>query len=212
MPDNLTTLITRVQKAMIDDGTNYTTDTCTAAIREALKTFNIYVPVFAADLLTVIDDQLVYEVNDVDERAISLLGVWQYDANENHTALYFDVYSEDERIFFRLRQPAASGQLLIRYTIPQTIAGLDSETDSTLSAIYEQTLITGARAEAMHIRANSRVETINLQQKVSKNYLEQIEALRMRFLQELKIYADNRYPAVGTPADAAWNDAWYGWR
>lgn len=214
MTKSLTQLISDVQASLIDDGTRFTTATCTAAIREALKDFNSYAPVFAADLIDTVEDQYEYELTDTDTQALTITGVWLKDSTggDNHTPLHYEPYSEDERIFFRLREAqAADNYLLVRYTIPQTISGLDSETESTLSAIYDQILIGGAKAEAMQMRADSRVETINLQADVSRTYREQIQAIKNKFFAELKIIADNRYPAVGTPADAAWNDEYHGW-
>jgi hypothetical protein len=214
MSKSLTSLISDIQAALIDDGTRFNTATCTAAVREALKIFNLYAPVFAGDLMAVVAEQREYEVTDIDSRALSITGVWLYDNTnrEHHIPLIFDQYSEDERLFFRLLAPqSASEQLLIRYTIPQTVSELDSHTESTLSPIYDQILIGGAKAEAMQIRADSRLETINLQQSVSDNYREQITAIRARFYAELIQVASNRYPAIGTPAEAAWNDEYHGW-
>lgn len=214
MTKSLTSLISSIQAALIDDGTRFTTATCTAAVREALKEFNLYVPVFAADLIQVVADQREYELSSTDSRALSIIGVWLYDdtGRDHHIPLMYDQYSEDERIFFRLLSPqSASEQLLVRYTIPQTVNGLDSETESTLSNLYDQILIGGAKAEAMQIRADSRLETINLQQSVSDNYREQITAIKNKFYAELRQVANNRYPATGTPAEAAWNDGYHTW-
>ncbi len=214
MTKSLTQLISDVQAALLDDGTRFTTATCTAAIREALKDFNSYVPVFAADLIDTVANQYEYELTDTDSRALTITGVWLKDPTgaDNHTPLTYNPFNSDERVFFRLREAQAAGNyLLVRYTIPQTISGLDSETESTLSAIYDQILIGGAKAEAMQIRADSRIETINLQAQVPRNYREQIKAIKDKFFAELKIIANNRYPAVGTPADAAWNDEYHGW-
>lgn len=214
MTKSLTALISDIQAALIDDGTRFNTATCTAAVREALKIFNLYAPVYAADLLTVVTDQREYELSDTDSRALSIIGVWLYDdtGTDHHIPLIYEQYTEDERLFFRLlsAQPD-SEQLLIRYTVPQTINGLDSETESTLSTLYDQILIGGSKAEAMQIRADSRLETINLQQAVSDNYREQITAIKNKFYAELQQVANNRYPATGTPAEAAWNDKYHGW-
>lgn len=211
MADSLTALITKIQKSLIDDGTRFSTDTCTAAIREALKDFNIYAPVFASELQPVVTTDLEYEVNDIDSRVLSVIGVWKWSSSDdNHTPLMYDAYSEDERVFYKLRSLQSSGYLLVRYTIPQTISGLDSATESTLSALYDQVLVGGAKAWAMQIRADSRIETINLQASVSDNYREQLMTLRNNYIMQLITIAKNRYPAVGKPVDAAWNDEWHG--
>lgn len=215
MAKSLTSLISAIQASLIDDGTRFTTATCTAAIREALKEFNIYAPVFASDLIATIANNREYEISDTDSRAICMIGVWLYDdtGEDNHVPLKYYEYIEDERLFVLLNEEqSTSEQLLVRFTIPHTINGLDSETESTLSTLYDQILIGGAKAEAMQIRADSRIETINLQQAVSDNYREQILAIKNKFMLELRQVANNRYPAIGSQAEAAaWNDNYHTW-
>ncbi len=212
MTDTLTQLITRVEAALIDDGTRFTTATCTAAIREALKQFNLFVPVFAGDLITVVANQQEYELTAVDNRALQVLDVLkQATTGEDDESLLYDAYTEDERIFFRLRTAESSGTLIVRYSLPQTISGLDSQTESTLLAYYDQVLINGAAAEALAIRARSRVETINLQQSVSDNYIDQIKSLRTQFQDDLQKIAAQRRPATGKKVTRSWDDKWHNW-
>jgi hypothetical protein len=215
MTKTLTSLISAVQVKLIDDGTRFSTATCTEAIREGLKEINIRVPVFAASLITIVTDQKEYEISDTDSRALSIIGVWLYDdtGKDNHIPLVYNQYLEDERLFILLDTPQDSDeQLLVRYSIPHTISGLDSETESTLSNLHDQILIGGAKAEAMQMRADSRIETINLQSAVSDNYREQITAIKAKFFSDLATLANNRYPAVGTQAaEAAWNDKYHNW-
>src|SRR5689334_18792160 len=104
MTQTLTQLISSLQAQLIDDGTRFNTATCTAAIRTALAAWNQQVPVFAADLIEVVDEQKEYEVSAVDSRAQKLLGVWEKDDDgEEDIPLAFKDYMEDERLFFRLR-------------------------------------------------------------------------------------------------------------
>jgi hypothetical protein len=214
MTKSLTSLISDVQAALIDDGTRFNTATCTAAVREALKIFNLFAPVITKSLVTPVANQREYELTATAPTALSIVGIWLYDdtGKSHHIPLTYDQFTQDEKLYFCLLAPqSADEQLLVRYTVPQTINGLDSATTGTLSTLYDQILIGGAKAEAMQIRADSRLETINLQQAVSDNYREQITAIRARFYMELQQVANNRYPAVGTPAEAAWNDNYHGW-
>ena len=213
MTKSLTDLITTLQYKLIDDGTRFTTTTCTEAIREALKDWNLRAPIHAADLITVVTDQKEYEVTDIDVRAMDVLGVYIYDdtGKSDHELLDYDTYLEDERLFFRLREAQSSTeQLLVIYTIPQTINGLDSETETTLSDHYAEILAGGAKANAMQMRADSRIETINLQQQVSDNYREQVQYLRDKFMRDLQAVAMRRN-ALKLPQDRSWNDEYQGW-
>ena len=62
------------------------------------------------------------------------------------------------------RTPQADGStLIIRYTKPYTINGLDSATaSSTLPALYDVVLLDGAAWQACLVRAAGRIETINM--------------------------------------------------
>lgn len=212
MSATLTTLISRVQAQLIDDGTRFTTATCTAALRACLKNVNERAPVNAGTRIDVIAEQLEYELTDEDSRAMSIIDVLEYDADgENHTPIPYDDYAEDERLFFRLRTALASGEILARYTIPHTISGLDSETESTPSARLDQIIVDGACVEALTYRAASRIETINLQQNVSDNYREIITHFRNAYELGLSAYIRDRRAPVSEPNTAAWNDEYHNW-
>ena len=60
MSDTLTQLIAKIQAQLLDDGTRFTTATCTAALRAALKDFNLAAPVHAGTLIDVVADQYEY--------------------------------------------------------------------------------------------------------------------------------------------------------
>src|SRR5215204_674236 len=115
MSDSLTTLITHVQAGLGDDGTIFTTALCTAAIREALRQFNVIAPVHAGTLIDAVTDQYEYELSDEDSRALDILDVLRQGDNNDELdiSLTYDAYNEDERVFFRLRQPEAEGETLI---------------------------------------------------------------------------------------------------
>lgn len=212
MTDTLTQLITRVQAQLIDDGTRFTTATCTAALRAVLNQVNNRAPINAAERITAVTDQLEYELSDYDSRAMYLLDVLDYDEDgEDHTPIPYDSYTEDERVFFRLRLPLDDGDILARYAIPHTINGLDSETESTPSARLNQIIVDGACAEAIAFRAASRIETINLQQGVSDNYREAMMHFRTAYELGLSAYVRERRSQRSEPDTAAWNDNYYGW-
>jgi len=211
MAQTLTQLITQVQAQLVDDGTRFTTATLTAALRATLKNVNERAPINAGTRIDVVADQKEYELSDEDSRAMSILDILEWDDDEDHFPLAFDAYSEDERLFFRLRIPLDTGEILARYTIPHTISGLDSETESTPSARLDQVIVDGACAEALAFRAASRIETINLQQSVSDNYREIMGHFRMAYEMGLAAYQRDRRAPVSEPNTAAWNDSYHGW-
>jgi len=183
MSKTLTQLIAVVQANLLDDGTRFTTATCTAAIRSALKEFNQHAPNNQADLIDTVADQLDYELTDSDSRAIGLSSVYLYDSDGDlHEPLQYDEYMEDARIFFRLKYAQPAGELLLaRYQIHYIVSGLDSETESTLPTFWDNILEDGATFYACQIRSAGRVETINLNQKVTENWLDLKRIYRMAF-------------------------------
>lgn len=212
MTNTLTQLIARVQAQLIDDGTRFTTATCTAALRATLKNVNERAPINAGTRIDVVASQKEYELTDEDSRAMSILDVLEWDdEGEDHTPIAYDAYNEDERLFFRLRTALNSGEILARYTIPHTISGLDSETESTPSTRLDQIIIDGACAEAIAYRAASRIETINLQQGVSDNYREAMQHFRTAYELGISAYIRDRRSPISEPSTAAWNDEWHNW-
>lgn len=206
MSKTLTQLITIIQANLLDDGTRFTTATCTAAVRNALKEINQRAPINAADLIDAVEDQQEYEISDIDSRAINVYDVLLYDQDhaEQHTPLPFNKYWEDARLFFRLQLAQPSGEIILaRYNIPYTVSGLDSETESTLPAFYDDIIIDGACFFACHIRSAGRVETINLNQKVTENWLDLKRFYRASFDKGLALMA--REPAPIAEKD---NSSW----
>lgn len=207
----LSALIDNTQAALGDAAGTYFTDAIvTAAIRAALSEINERAPVHAGDILDVVANQKVYEVSDIDERATDLLDVLKDDADgEDDQPLKFDTYWEDARLWFRLRTAETSGQLIVRYTIPHTINGLDSETTSTLPAAHDQYLVFGAAYHACIIRATTRVEANNLDAAFRTNYQSIAEKHRAEFDKALNKMSQQKAP-VGEPRTDAWNDEWHG--
>ena len=215
MSDSLTTLISKIQATLGDDGTVFTTPHITAALRLALDDWNERAPVFAAATVDVVADQKEYEVTDEDPDAVDVIDVLLKGtdtAEDNHTSLVFDKYTEDASLFIRLQtaQASSTDHLIIRYTKPHTINGLDSENESTLPNSDDPSLVIGGAYYSLVLRAAARIETINLQKDVSDNYKEIAATLKERWERRLARAAAMR-PPVGNPNGFAWNDQWYGW-
>jgi hypothetical protein len=211
MTDTLTQLASKIQAALGDTGTYFTTAICTAAVRAALSEINERAPVMSGDLVDVVADQKEYEVTDYDSLATGLIDVLEQDTSgEDDKPLKFDTYWEDARLFFRLRKSLASGTLVVRYTKPHTVSGLDSATESTLPSMHNLYIVIGATYHAILIRSVSRTETINLQQGVPANYDKLADNYRKLFDSFLsKLSAQQS--AVGEPRTDAWDDEWHGW-
>jgi hypothetical protein len=214
MSDTLTQLIAKTQAMLGDDGTIFTTALVTAATRQALTEFNRVSPVHAAGLITGVNDQYEYEVSDLDPLAMSVLDVLLQgdNADELDVSLTYDSYNEDERVWFRLREPVTtSDTLVVRYTLNHTINELDSATDSTIPAHDDQIIVDGTCYHAIMIRAASRVETINLSKDQSDNYREVASHFRTAFNLGLANLGRNKRAPVGEPDTRAWNDTYHSW-
>jgi hypothetical protein len=216
MTDTLTTLISKIQATLGDDGTIFTTAHVTAAVRLALGDWNEVAPIFAASVIPVVAEQKEYEITTEDANAFDIIDVLLQGtdtAQENHSPLLFDKYTEDARLFIRLQtaQGSSSDSLVVRYTTPHTINGLDSQTESTLPAYDDPSMVIGGAYYSLVLRAAARVETINLQKDVSDNYSELAEILKFKWHTRLAAVADMP-PAVAEKPSAvthSWNDRWY---
>jgi hypothetical protein len=212
MSDSLTTLTARIRAQLLDDGTLFSTATCTAAVRAALQQFNQAAPVHAAQLITVITDQLEYELTSADfPDLLDILDVLEYDAtDEADRSVNFVKYFEDNRHWIRLKTPASTSQILVRYTQPHTVNGLDSKTESTMTADQDQVLVDGSCAAAIYIRAASRTETINLAPEVVKMYQLSADHYAAAFATGLLRYTGR--PKAASELDTrAWNDIYHTW-
>ncbi len=215
MPDTLAQLTDKLQALLMDDGTLFSDATCTAAIRQALKALNLRVPIHAAVTLDVVASQYVYELTAADAGAdpIGIYDVLLEDTvlsdYEHH--LDHDVYSEDERWFFRLRIAQGSGTMLVRYAIAHTISGLDSATESTLTPIAEVVLLDGAAEQACIIAASGKVEANNLDPDVCDAYRKAASRFNSAFAAGLKALEQSHRAAVSIPSTSAWNDKWHEW-
>ncbi len=64
MSDTLTQLVTKLQALLLGDADTFSTATCTAAIRQALKQLNLTVPQHAAETQDAVSEQYEYELED----------------------------------------------------------------------------------------------------------------------------------------------------
>jgi hypothetical protein len=216
MSDNLTTLISKVQNILGDaSGTYFTTAVCTAAIRQALSEWNLRVPIYVAITITGVNDQYEYELNDVDADGCEIFDVLLRGTDpalDESVSLDYDDYVEDERVFFRLRRPVTSSDiLLVRYTKLHTINGLDSATESTIPARYNQAMIDGGAYFSLFIRAVSRVETINLSADQTNTYAGLARQFASSFAAQMAYAVKTRKAAVSEPDKRAWGDQYSSW-
>lgn len=214
MSKSLTTLISNVQALLLDDGTRFSTATVTAAVRSALKEFNQHAPEFSGELITVVNEQLEYNLNATAyTNMLDVISVLKQGTDtylDNNVELPFDWYWENGGPMLRLREAEASGFLMVRFTIPYTVNGLDSEVLSTLPAFWDNVLLDGACFWSLQIRSVGRVETINLNQNVSENLIDAKRYYRQAFDLGLT-QAARRKPPVSEPSTAAWNDSYRTW-
>jgi hypothetical protein len=210
MTDTLTQLIAKTQALLLDDATRFTTATCTAAIRQALKLFNTAAPIHAGDLVTPVAGQKEYEL-DV-PTALDVIDVLRQgkDANsEDHVSLDFDKYFEDGRPFFRLRiAEPETNTLIVRYLLPHTISGLDSSTESTLPALFDVILLDGAAWQCCLIRSAGRIETVNMNEEVPDPWIKIGEHFKQSFYLGLAFAAGQTFPRLPDPR--TWHDQYQG--
>jgi hypothetical protein len=210
MPDTLTQLIAKVQAQLQDDGTLFTTAAVTAATRQALNDLNRAAPLHAAELITAVASQKEYELSDYDSAATGIIDVLLDGDNDYSVSLPHYAYVEDARWFFRLREAQAAGEtLIVHYTKPHTVSGLDGSLDSTLPDDLNTALINGACYYAALSRAAKGVEANNIEQSVAANWMK-LAALWLDIFKASLSRARTQPTAKGEPGQAiAWNDAYH---
>ena len=210
MTDSLTTIISKVQASLGDNGTYFTSATITAACRLALKDFNSVCPVNAGTLVDVVADQKEYVLDGSDyANLIAVLDVLKDDADgDDHESLTYDDYFEDNVPVIRLRTAEDSGSLIVRYTQPNTVNGLDSSVESTLPAWLDPVLLDGVCYYSLAVRAAARVEPFNLNAAVAKQYDDLQATYKLAFDLGLAQVGLRRSP-VGQPDTRAWNDQYH---
>ena len=216
MADSLTTLISKLQALLMDDGTLFTSAACTAAIRQALSQVNLRIPVLGGTLMDTVADQYEYELTTALAGAtpLTVTDVLLADPSggEYDTPLTFTSYIEDERWFIRLAVPQPAGeQLIVRFTQAHTVSGLDSATESTLEAQADVVLLDAAAWQACLMAAAGTVEDNNVDAKVPENYRQAASRFESAFFTGITSLARRRPLQRSVPDVRAWNDAWHNW-
>jgi hypothetical protein len=207
MTETLTTLTAKLQALFIDDGTRFNSTTCTAAFRMALGEVNRVAPNHAATLETVVSGQYEYVLSGADyAELITIVDVLHEDVEKS---LDFSPYFEDGVPVIRLESPQTSGDLIVRYTIPYQLTGLDSGTEYILPNWFTAAFVAGAAFYALMIRAGSRVESINLAPNVSDNYRDMLATYYTAFQNGLAVLQARGF-ARGFEDERAWNDDEHG--
>jgi len=213
---NLAALTDQLQALLMDDGTLFPDASCTAAIRQALRTYNTLLPNTGATTIDVVSGQLVYELTEAlaGTEPLSIIGIYLEDATggDNDTPLPADVYSEDNRLFFRLKAASSGTTLIARYTLAHTVDDLDSATETTLSAFEEPTLLDAAAASLCRMAASGVIESLLLNPKTADNYGMAADRFEKAFdlgIQGLRL---NRQPPKQIPAARGWSDQWTTYR
>jgi hypothetical protein len=213
MSDSLATLTSKLQALLLDDGTLFSSGTCAAAIRQALTALNLRLPVHAGTTVEVVAGQCEYELTEALAGAtpIEIIDVLRADPSggEGDTSLDYDSYIEDERWFVRLHTPQASGDLIVRFTQPHTISGLDGASESTLPSFYDPVLLDGAAAEACAMAAAGKVESNNLDPAAPGNYARMAAEFASAFESGLRALALKRFAQKGGPDRRTWEDLWH---
>jgi hypothetical protein len=212
MSESLTNLINRVQVQLLDDGTRFSSDTVTAAIRSALAKVNLKIPIYKRVEIPSVSEQLTYSLTSAATSAVYCLDILQKDsAGEIHLPLDFSAYNEDNALYFRLNSPIGQGEtLIVLYSTLHTVSGLDSETTSTLPNNLDQTLIDGACYEVLAIRAAGITENNLLDRNAPGNYRDAMRSFLATFQLGLAA-AQTTHAALYLPRINAWNDKWHEW-
>ena len=195
--------VTNVQAQLLDDGTDFSTAHITAALRQALHYYNQRSPINGAEIVSVISGQLQYELTAgaYPTLVLDIIDVLKNDdSGESDDPLEYDKIFEDNRNWIRLRDSESSGNLLIRFTQPHTINGLDSEIETTLNTDQDEIITNGTCAYALEIRLLSRIESINLKQaaRIEQSYINAINRFFVYFNLGILRYSTRSIPVAET--------------
>jgi hypothetical protein len=216
MSETLATLTGKLQALLMDDGTLFDTTACTAAIRQALKNFNLRVPVHAAATIEAVADQYVYELTQALAGATPshIVNVLRQDpaGGDCDVPLIFKAYSEDERWFVRLGTPESGGRtLIVQFVQRHTISGLDGEVETTLTDEGLAVLLDGAAMAACMMAAAGKAEANNVDPTVPESYRKAGAAYESAFQAGLRALSRRHLAQKAQPEAAAWNDRWHAW-
>ncbi len=195
----------------------FSTATCTATIRHALSQLNLRVPIQGGTLIDTVDGPVRVRAHVGARRRRTpdhhrRSGCRTPPATPTTRPSSSRRTREDERFFFRLAEPqAADGHLIVRFTQNNTIYGLDSATESTLTAEADVVLLDGAAAQSCRTAAVGKVLANNLDPNVPANYLKAATHFAKAFDNGLLALSRRRRLQVSVPSASAWNDAWHNW-
>jgi hypothetical protein len=216
MADTLTQLVAKLQAVLLDDGTVFSTATCTACIRHALNRTNIRYPIQGGTLIDTVANQYEYELTSALAGAspLTITDVLLQDpaGAQYDVPLTFRQFSEDERYFFRLETTLpANRHMIVRFTQAHTISGLDSATESTLNAQADIVLLDAAAAQACRTAAVGKILSNNLDPHAPENYLKAATSFDSAFRAGIDILTTRRRMQVSVADPRAWNDIWHNW-
>jgi hypothetical protein len=204
-PDTLTQLIAKIQAQLLDNATLFTTATVTAAVRQALADINLAAPQLMGITMAGVAGQKEYELED--ELATGIFDVLLQGSGDTDYSLTYYAFVEDGRHWFRLRNPQPStATLIVRYTLPHTINGLDGATESTFSDELNVAALNGSVYYCCLVRSAATIESNNVAPGVPVNWIKLADVWHERFLDSLH-RARTDPPARGEPARSTWEDA-----
>ena len=208
MADTLAQLITKVQALLGDTyATFFTASIVTAGIRQALNEWNLRVPYYATANVTGIANQYEYDFTTAQTTAIEILDIFTGDESINYT-----MYIKAGKLYFRLATPlGTTDTMIVAYTKPHTINGLDSETVSTLTTFDDQAIVDGAAFYSIVTRATARIETVNVSGGQPDDYAQIAQLYKMSFDARLINAARRKEYATAEPDLRAWNDDYHTW-
>jgi hypothetical protein len=203
MSDSLVTMISKIQAAVGDNGTIFSTTTCTAAARAALDEFNAAAPVHSTALVDVVDGQKEYNLANDCSGLLEVVDVLRQGEDEEDESLDFDAYTDETLPCIRLRAPETSGYLIVVYTQPHTVSGLDGAVESTIPVAWNQAMVSGGVMHACRIRAASRAEVVVLDKNTIARYL-QIAEIHQALFYAYLARAGRQHAPRGNVDTRAW--------
>ncbi|MGB8212932.1 MAG: hypothetical protein WCE68_05170 [Anaerolineales bacterium] len=204
----LAQLIPEMQALFMDDGTEFNTAVCTAAIRQALSDWNQTAPQHQNQVIAC--TQMQYEYPLTDPTILNVTDVVRKGLDpfqQNNYKLLYNAYWAAGLPYVRLQIPEAFGNFVVYYTTPHTVSGLDSAVTSTLPAAADPTLLDGACFRACYARASGRIEQINLNSGVMQMWMGMAAQYRAAFIQGMAVF--ERQNPQQTPFITGWNDQFH---
>lgn len=208
MSDTLAQLIDKVQSTLFDDGTLFSDAACTAALRQSLADVNAAASQLAALTIAAAAGQLEYDLSAEDPLASGILDVLLQGDADALTPLPFGSYVDDGGWFFRLALPRNAGEsLLVRYSLPHTVNGLDGATGTTLTGALSAAVLQGGAYYCCLLRSAATIESNNAEPDVSAKWLKVASLWRASF--DVSLDAARRTPGPAAGPVAGWDDEWH---